>query len=326
MNAMIVGLGSMGRRRARLLQKYDSSIVIVGVDTQEERRKQAEKELGIQMAESIEAACKSMGMSVAFISTSPLSHASIIKECLSYNFHVFTELNLTDAGYDENLRIAEEKGRVLFLSSTPLYRKEIQCIKETVKSCKQALSYVYHVGQYLPDWHPWENYKDFFVGKKATNGCREIMAIEFPWIIDTFGEIKSVYASSSKNSTLDIDFLDSFQIVFEHESGHKGMICIDVVSRKAVRNLEIFGEELYLTWNGTPSGLIRYDYKQKKECQIKLYETVDKRSDYSASIIEDAYFSEISNFMDVVKGSSVAKYSFEKDKKVLSIIDRIEGR
>ena len=50
------------------------------------------------------------------------------------------------------------------MSSTLQYRKEIQFIKEEVKKVSGKVNYIYHVGQYLPDWHPWENYKDFFVG------------------------------------------------------------------------------------------------------------------------------------------------------------------
>ena len=87
-----------------------------------------------------------------------------------------------------------------------------------------------------------------------------------------------------------------------------------------------FGEEIYLTWDGTPDGLVRYDYKQRENEQIRLYKTIEKRPEYSASIIEDAYLSEISNFMDVINGRAEAKYSFEKDKEILAIIDKIEGR
>ena len=326
MRAVVIGLGSMGRRRTRLLQRYDESIVIIGIDTQKERRIQAERELGIETVDSIKIACENGRIDIAFISTSPLSHALIIRECVNYNLHVFTEINLVDTGYDENLCMAKERKRVLFLSSTFLYRREIQYIKEAVKKCSYPLSYVYHTGQYLPDWHSWESYKNYFVGKKDTNGCRELMAIEFPWIREVFGKMKAVYAVCSRNSTLDIDFPDSYQIMFEHEGGHCGMICVDVVSRKAVRNFELFGEALYLTWDGTPNGLVCYDYEKRTDEQIRLYETIDKRSDYSASIIEDAYLSEISNFMDVVKGQGTARYSFEEDKEVLSIIDKIEGR
>ena len=159
--------------------------------------------------------------------------------------------NLTDKGYQDNIELSKRNERVLFLSSTFLYRKEIQYIKTTVENCGCNISYMYHAGQYLPDWHPWESYKKFFVGDKRTNGCREFMAIEFPWLIDVFGDIKSITSIGSKDSKLEIDFPDTYQIMIEHMTGHKGLITIDVVSRKAVRKLELSGENLYITWDGT---------------------------------------------------------------------------
>ena len=326
MKAIVIGLGSMGKRRARLLKDIDNSIQIAGVDMKSERRQAAEKELGIPTGESIASVCEKYKPDCAFISTSPLSHAAIIKECLENNLHVFTELNLTNAGYDENTKLAKEKNKVLFLSSTFLYRKEIQNIKSEVARCGCPLSYLYHAGQYLPDWHPWESYKNFFVGNKATNGCREFMAIEFPWLIDTFGTVKSMYSTKSKNSSLDIDFPDTYQIFFEHDTGHKGMITIDIVSRKPARNFELSGESLYLTWDGTPDGLFKYDYETKANLKISNYEEVERREGYSSFIIENAYKSEIINFIDTINKIGTPMYSFEKDRYILSIIDEIERR
>ena len=44
MKILIVGLGSMGKRRARLTKGIDSSIRIAGVDTAESRRVEARTE------------------------------------------------------------------------------------------------------------------------------------------------------------------------------------------------------------------------------------------------------------------------------------------
>ena len=41
MKLLIVGLGSMGKRRARLTKGIDTAIQIVGVDTAEGRREEA---------------------------------------------------------------------------------------------------------------------------------------------------------------------------------------------------------------------------------------------------------------------------------------------
>ncbi len=325
MNALIIGMGSMGKRRAHLLHSIDESIRIIGVDLQESRRKNAEEELGIITRSSIKDACTEFNPEIALISTSPLSHAEIIKECLLNKIHVFTELNLVDNGYEENIKLAEDKGLVLFLSSTFLYRKEVQFIKKSIKECACKVYYMYHVGQYLPDWHPWENYKSFFVGDKRTNGCRECMAIEFPWLIDTFGDVKSITSFSSKYSNLEIDFPDTYQIMIEHETGHRGLITVDIVSRKAVRRLEISGENIYLTWGGTPDSLNMYNYIEKKDTSIKMYDSVEMREGYSAFIIENAYKSEIENFLNVIRKTEQARYSFQKDCEILSLIDSIEN-
>lgn len=327
MKAVIIGLGSMGRRRVRILRQYYKDVDIIGIDTLADRRKQAKEEFGIATVSSSEELFYDgdIGDVAAFICTSPLTHSDTIAECLRKGFHVFTEINLVSNGYDKNMELARRNGGVLFLSSTFLYRKEIQYIHEIVRKSNSVLQYIYHAGQYLPDWHPWENYKGFFVGNKATNGCREFMAIEFPWIFEVFGDIQDVQVISSKNSSLDIEYPDTYQIFFIHQGGHHGSIVIDLVSRKPVRNLEIVGEDLYLSWDGTPTGLFLYDYKTKENRNILLYKDINKHSDYNPSVIENAYLSEIENFFAVIEGKEDAKYSFERDRYILSIIDKIEG-
>lgn len=324
MTVMVVGLGSMGRRRIRLLQKYDSEMQIAGIDSLKERCEKARQEYGIEVFDSIEEACKERDMECAFICTSPLSHANLIHICLEKKLHVFTELNLVSIMYDDNIRLADKKGKILFLSATFLYRKEIMYMRERIQAYKEKVNYMYHAGQYLPDWHPWESYRDFFVGQKKTNGCREFMAIEFPWIVKVFGKIKAIKVSGGKMSSLEVDYPDNYNLLLEHENGNKGVVAIDIVSRKAIRNLEVFGQKIYLTWDGTPDGLVCYDWAEKKDMKVQLYETVDKRSDYAATIIEDAYYSEIVNFFQVLKGEGEPLYSFAEDKNILKIIDYIE--
>lgn len=325
MKAIVIGLGSMGKRRVRLLKNVSGIKTIIGIDINEERREKAEVELGIKTAASLKEACEEYNPEMAFVSTSPLSHARIINDCLRYNLHVFTELNLVNDMYDENVKLAKDKDLCLFLSSTFMYRNEIQYIKKAIEGCSCSFSYMYHVGQYLPDWHPWENYKDYFVGDKRTNGCRELMAIELPWIIDTFGKIKRVIPFSRKISSLSIDFFDTYQLMIEHENGNSGLVLIDVVSRKAVRRLEINGEELYITWEGTPKSLEVYNKFTRENEFVTVYDEVERFPDYEDFIIENAYESEIEDFLHLIKGNKEAsRYSFDKDRLVLEIIDSIE--
>lgn len=322
MKIIVIGLGSMGKRRIRLLQQYDKTIDIIGIDTSAERRKQAEELYGIHTLDDLQNV-EAKIYDCAFIATSPLSHSQLIKQCLLRDMNVFTEINLVADGYDENIKLASNKGKVLFISSTFLYREEIQYINSMVKKSDSPINYSYHIGQYLPDWHPWEDYNNYFVGDKRTNGCREIFAIEFPWLLNIFGDIKSFYCLKGKNSNLQVDYPDNYIVCIEHKNGTKGSLLVDVVSRKAVRNLEIFSEDLYLSWDGTPEGLCYYDYKNKKNFFINLYDEINRKDGYSSFIVENGYLHEIEAFFLQIKERKKPIYDFETDKKTLRIIDRI---
>ena len=321
---LVVGLGSMGKRRIRLIRQIDPSIRIAGVDSQKTRREESEKLYGIQTYPSIMDAIGKASPEAGIVCTSPLSHRKIITELLENKLHVFTEINLISDGYQEMMNLAWEQQRVLFLSSTFLYRKDIRYIIDRVKDRK--VDYIIHIGQYLPDWHPWESYKNFFVGDKRTNGCREIMAIDFPWILAAFGKVRDFHVRASKDSDLELDYADNYIISMEHENGSKGVVVCDLLSRKAVRSALIFSDKLQLSWNGVPDSLTEYDIDKKSDRPIQTYtEELDHQISYAANIIENAYADEIRTFFDIINQSAEAPYTFTDDLYTLSLIDRIEG-
>lgn len=323
MKVLVIGLGSMGQRRIRLLQQFDQTLDIYGVDIAKERRENAKKLYHITTLDRMEE-IKAGEFDCAFISTSPLSHADLIHQCLGKDMHVFTEINLVPDKYEENIDLAKRRNKVLFISSTFLYREEIQYIDSMVKKADQPVVYSYHVGQYLPDWHPWEDYRNYFVGDKRTNGCRELLAIELPWIWHTFGDIKTLHSICGKNTNLKIDYQDHYLISLEHENGSKGSLIIDVISRKPVRNLEVVSENLYLGWNGTPEGLFYYDYEKKEDVPVRLYDKVERQSGYSNFIVENGYMHEIEAFFRQMLQGIKPIYDFEKDQLILQTIDKID--
>ncbi len=321
MNVCVIGLGSMGKRRIRILKDKYPDFFIVGVDNNLERAEYVSREYGICTYPSLMDIEEKPDC--AFVCTSPQFHGGIIEECLDRDMHVFSEINLVNNLYEENIGKAEKKGKTLFLSSTPLYKAEMQIIDQRVKEGNAPCAYQYHVGQYLPDWHPWDNLKEFFVSNKITNGCRELLAIELPWLQNTFGEIERVNVIRRKLSNLDIEFSDAYLVQIEHVGGSAGNLTVDVVSRQAVRQLEILNEELYIKWNGTPDSLYEKDMGSGKLEQIQAGEYIHEQG-YGDFINEYAYAREIEEFFEVIKGKQPL-YSFRQDGKILKVIDEIEG-
>lgn len=327
MKVIVIGLGSMGKRRIRLIKQIDNSIEICGVDSREDRRNEVFELYAISTCATLEEAI-SQKCDCAFVCTSPLAHGKLIEICLNSGLNVFTEINLVDDNYDVNMELAKRMNKVLFLSSTFLYRDEIKYIQKKVNESQSLLSYSYHIGQYLPDWHPWESYTDYFIGDTRTNGCREIMAIDFPWIYETFGRFTDIKVKKNKKTRLTTTYDDSYLLLVEHENGVQGTILVDVVTRKAGRNLEIFGEDLYVSWNGSADSLKEYDINNKVEKSIDLYqnESVEKQEGYASFVVENAYKNEIIAFFDSVNNGVRPIYGFEEDKYILGVIDEIEGK
>lgn len=320
MNICVVGLGSMGKRRIRLLQEKDPNLTITGIDNNNERVRNVSEQYHISCGSSlnnIDEKCD-----CAFVCTSPLAHGKIIQECLYRNCHIFSEINLVDDLYKENMQLAKEKNKVLFLSSTPIYRSEMQYISKKVRENGNPCVYQYHVGQYLPDWHPWDNLKDFFVSSRATNGCREYLAIELPWLQMAFGKITGVNVIKKKLTKLGLDFPDAYLIQLIHENGNSGSLLIDVVSRQSSRQLEIINEDIYIRWNGKPDALYEKDIHTGELKQILAGEYVHTPG-YAEWINETAYAEEINAFFNVIKGEKPI-YSFAEDLETLKIIDEIE--
>ena len=323
MNILIVGLGSMGKRRARLLKGIDPSITVCGVDNTEFRRAEAAGQ-GITAYASIQDALDAETIDAALVYTAPLTLAVIIKQLLGAGLPVFTELNLVGDGYEELMALAREKGLPLFLSSTMLYRAETQYIRREVEAFGRPVNYIYHIGQYLPDWHPWENYRNFFVKNPRTGGVREIFGIELPWLLDAFGPVTSMHVEKDRISGLEIEYDDSVFVTLRHQNGVKGLLAVDVVSPKAVRNFEVFGEGLHLFWEGNPKALFRYDAETKEKVPVDTYGSFEHDPRYSDNIVENAYVDELSNFLGVLKGAEQPRYSFEKDLAAIALMDAIE--
>ena len=144
-----------------------------------------------------------------------------------------------------------------------------------------------------------------------------------PWITETFGPIREIRSVHDKNSGLDLCYDDNYQVQIVHENGSKGVFCVDVVCPHPVRNLEIYGEHFYLTWNGTPTGLRKFENNTLQD--VVLYDSYQHQNGYQATIVENAYTEEIKAFFDVVNKGVKPCYSFDKDLVVLNWIDRIEA-
>jgi predicted dehydrogenase len=324
MGVMIVGLGSMGKRRIRCLKSlgYDS---VTGYDLREDRREEAKGKYGVRVVSNLGKGVLDK-IDALIISTSPDQHNKCIRLAIENKKPAFVEASVILEGLAELNSLAKKQHILIAPSCTMRFHPAIKDIRSIVASRQygKVTNFSYHSGQYLPDWHPWENVKDFYVGRKETGGCREIVPFELTWIIDVMGMPKKVAGFFGKTTDVGADIDDTYVISMDFGDFY-GNMTVDVVSRYATRSLILNMELGQILW--------RWD-----EGVVKLYDGVSGRwinyyypqgqtvEGYNKNIIEDMYVEETQSFIRAVEGMRKFPNSLDEDIKVLKLLHKMEGK
>jgi predicted dehydrogenase len=205
-------------------------------------------------------------------------------------------------------------------SCTLRFNSSIRKIKEVIDSGEigRLLAFTYHSGQYLPDWHPWEDYRKFYVAKRETGAAREIVSFELVWLTWVFGNIETVSCFCGKTSILDIDIDDIYQVLMKFKNGVFGHMQVDVVSRVADRSCKIFGEKGVVFWNWGEDIKV-YTAKDKEWKSYKERKGVSVPG-YDEKIKEEPYIEEMKQFIKAIRKEEKFPYTLEEDKAILELL------
>ncbi len=322
MRFLVIGLGSMGKRRIRCLKKlrYEN---IIGFDPRKDRREEVVDKYGVKVINDLQRLDFDR-VDVIIIATPPDSHNEYIRLAIKERKPAFVEASVVLKGLEELNMLAKKENIFIAPSCTMKFHRAIKDIKNIVKSGKygKITNFSYHSGQYLPDWHPWENLKDFYVSKKETGAAREIVPFELTWIVDLIGFPKHIIGFYGKTMDIGVDIDDTYVILLKFDECY-GSLIVDVVSRYAIRNLILNMEYGQIIW--------KWD-----ERAVKLYDTFNERwiyyyylqgqtvEGYNQNIIEDMYVDELKAFIDTIKGKSPFPNSLDEDIKVLKLLEQVE--
>lgn len=327
MKFLVIGLGSMGKRRIRNL-KMNGQKDILGFDIREDRRKEVEEKYKICTFESLDKVLKLYNIDACIISVPPDKHMEYANIALDNNIHCFIEASVTDDGMLEFIEKSKKKTNIKICPSCTLrFHPSIKLIKDIISSGKigKVSNFSYHSGQYLPDWHPWEKITDFYVSNKKTGGCREIVPFELTWLNCIFGKLKRVCGFNSRTIELGVDIDDVYASALEYENDILGTLLVDVVSRVAIRKLVINGDKGQIQWDWNKKVVELYSAEENR--WIHYDEPKGKAElGYNENIIEEMYIEEIKNFIDSILGENDFPNTLEEDYDILQTLYQIEKK
>jgi len=112
-----------------------------------------------------------------------------------------------------------------------------------------------HWGEYLPGWHPWEDYRKSY-SARADLGGGVINTLSHPldylhWLL---GEASGLFAASSNISNLGLEVEDNAEILLTYKNGAIASVHLDYVQRPPHHDLEIVGDAGTIQWSNATAG------------------------------------------------------------------------
>jgi predicted dehydrogenase len=107
-----------------------------------------------------------------------------------------------------------------------------------------------HWGEYLPQWHPWEDYRQSYAAR-ADLGGGVIRTLTHPldYLRYLVGEVESLWSFNGHVSPLEVDVEDVADIGLKFSNGAIGGVHLNYVQRPLRHTMEIVGTQGTLRWD-----------------------------------------------------------------------------
>jgi predicted dehydrogenase len=129
------------------------------------------------------------------------------------------------------------------------FHPALQIIKSLLSEIGTPLYARAEVGQYLPDWHPTENYKHWYMAHEDQGGGALLdLSHELDYMMWLFGNMLEWHGTVKTISNLKIDSDDIAEVQIHYYNLKIGSIHMDLLDRAYNRSLRIIGSEATLKW------------------------------------------------------------------------------
>jgi predicted dehydrogenase len=263
MKFLIAGLGSIGRRHLRNLRALGQENIIL-YRTHQATLPNAElgnlptfTELSLALEEKpdgvIIANPTALHLDVA-IAAAKAGAALLIEKPISDSLAGLSELQSA-------LKLSGKPAMVGFHFRFHPVLNQVKALLESGQLGK-PLSARAHWGEYLPGWHPWEDYRRSYAAR-ADLGGGVVNTLSHPldylrWLL---GEVESVSAWTDKLSELELDVEDHADILLRFSAGEAASVHLDYYQRPPSHTLEITCEGGRICWDNA-SGEARVFHAQ----------------------------------------------------------------
>ncbi|MDF3065107.1 MAG: oxidoreductase [Polyangiaceae bacterium] len=326
---LFVGLGGIGQRHLRNLRQLRGSTVevhafrvrrerhVVSDTLQLVHGEDVESKYGVQVHDELEAAL-AQKPDVVFVTNPSSLHVDVTRRALAAGAHVLVEKPLSHslcgvADVVEDVRRTGLVGYVAYqLRFHPGFLRASQILTQGLIGCPLFAEAT--VGEYLPSFHPYEDYRRMYAARRELGGGVTLSQIhEIDFLMALLGRPERVFSMGGKLSSLEVDVDDVSSSLLEFRGAEGRVLPVrlhqDFVQRPAERRTVIVGEGGKVEWSLSGKTLRRYG-ADGALCESHDYAELPRNALFEA---------ELSHFLDCVENGRAPCVSLSDGAESLAV-------
>lgn len=185
---------------------------------------------------------------LAIVANPTAMHIPVAKEIAHAGCHLFIEKPLSHEldGCAELERLVNQKNLIAMIGCQFRFHPLLVTLREQLRSGRigEIFGARAEWGEYLPGWHPWEDYREAYSARKDLGGGSILTLIHpLDYLYWLFGEVAGVHASVRNIPMLQTDTGDDIaEITLAFRSGVLGQIHLDYLQRPPTHTLVVLGD------------------------------------------------------------------------------------
>lgn len=295
MIVLVVGCGSIGKRHLRNLKTLGVTDQLA-FDPRSDRREEARQQTGAFPCPSLTQAL-ARKPDLVFVTTPNSLHIQPALAAAKAGCHLFIEKPLSHdlKGVKELQREADKRGLTVLVGCNMRFHPAVVHLRRLVREgavgrvvCARVMA-----GSYLPEWHPWEDYRKGYSARADLGGGAILDGIhEIDYLLDLLGPARDVVCAAGRFGDIGIETEDAAELVIRFRSNALGNIHLDYLQRAYRRSCLLSGTEGTLEWDND-------------RAEVRLYRSSTKAwESYPAPMkdVDEMYLAELRHLLACIAG------------------------
>src|SRR5215207_1804262 len=309
MKFLIAGLGSIGRRHLRNLNILGERDIVL---LRTRKATLPDDELAGYPVETDPIEALQKHKPDAVIVANPTSmHLDVAIPAAEAGCHILLEKPVSHSLERVSIlqQTAEKSGSKILVGFQFRYHPTLNKARELIQSniLGKILTVHAHWGEYLPQWHPWEDYRQSYAAR-AELGGGAIVTLTHPldYLRYLLGDVGSLWSFNGHISPLEIDVEDIAEIGLKFASGAVGGVHVNYFQQPPIHRLEIVGTNGTLRWDNA-DGVLQF-YKMpapfgsySEDPPAPVIETFSPPDGFERNQL---FMAQTRHFIDVVRGEA----------------------